>query len=89
MGIGGGIFLIAVGAILTFAVHYQVNGIDISTVGVILMIAGAAVALVDAAYFMPRRRRVITTSAAPAYPAATYPTATTTRSTVTTRDDVY
>ena len=42
MGIGIGILLIAVGAILTFAVHASVNGIDIQTVGVILMIVGAA-----------------------------------------------
>lgn len=41
MGIGISVFLIAVGAILTFAVEWAVQGIDINTVGVILMIAGA------------------------------------------------
>ena len=40
MGIGAGIVLIAVGAILAFAVNFSVSGIDISTVGFILMIAG-------------------------------------------------
>jgi Domain of unknown function (DUF6458) len=40
MGIGTSIFLIAVGAILYFAVNAQVSGLDISTVGVILMICG-------------------------------------------------
>jgi Domain of unknown function (DUF6458) len=40
MTIGGSIFLIAVGAILNFAVTATVAGIDIQTVGVILMIAG-------------------------------------------------
>ncbi len=40
MGIGVGIFLIAVGAILTFAVEEEISGIDISTVGVILMVVG-------------------------------------------------
>jgi len=40
MGIGISVFLIAVGAILTFAVHVAVQGIDLGTVGVILMIAG-------------------------------------------------
>ena len=40
MGIGGGIFLIAVGAILTWAVTATVSGIDLTTVGVILMIIG-------------------------------------------------
>ena len=40
MGIGVGIFLIAVGAILTFAIDVQANGIDLDVVGVILMIVG-------------------------------------------------
>jgi hypothetical protein len=40
MGIGVSIFLIAVGAILTFAVESEVSGLDIATVGVILMIVG-------------------------------------------------
>jgi hypothetical protein len=40
MGIGTSIFLIAVGAILYFAVNAQVSGIDITTVGLILMICG-------------------------------------------------
>jgi hypothetical protein len=41
MGIGASVFLIAVGAILTFAVNATVSGLDLSTIGVILMIAGA------------------------------------------------
>ena len=41
MGIGVSIFFIAVGAILTFAVEASVQGIDINTVGVILMLVGA------------------------------------------------
>jgi hypothetical protein len=40
MTIGGSIFLIAVGAILRYAVTATVAGIDIQTVGLILMIAG-------------------------------------------------
>ena len=40
MGIGASLFLIAVGAILTWAVDYTFSGIDIHTVGVILMIIG-------------------------------------------------
>jgi hypothetical protein len=40
MTIGGSLFLIAVGAILKFAVTATVAGINIQTVGVILMIAG-------------------------------------------------
>jgi hypothetical protein len=41
MGIGAGIVLIAVGAILAFAVNFSVSGIEIATVGLILMVAGA------------------------------------------------
>ena len=41
MGIGTSIFLLALGAILKFAVSdSQIAGIDLSTVGVILMVAG-------------------------------------------------
>lgn len=41
MAIGSSIFLVAVGAILTFAVDATVAGLDIDVVGIILMIAGA------------------------------------------------
>ena len=40
MGIGVSLILIAVGAILTWAVNASVSGLDITTVGVILMIVG-------------------------------------------------
>ena len=40
MGIGVGIFLIAVGAILDFAVKVTTRGFNINTIGLILMIAG-------------------------------------------------
>jgi hypothetical protein len=40
MDFGVSIFLIAVGAILTWAVSATASGIDIHTVGVILMLAG-------------------------------------------------
>lgn len=41
MGIGVSVFLIALGAILAFAVDFQVSGLDINTVGIILLIVGA------------------------------------------------
>ena len=41
MGLGTSIFLIAVGAILDYAVSWQVRGVDLKTVGAILMIVGA------------------------------------------------
>jgi uncharacterized membrane protein len=37
MGLGVGIFLIAVGAILAFAVHATSSAVDVNTVGWILM----------------------------------------------------
>ena len=40
MGLGVSLFLIAVGAVLTFAVNATAEGFDINTVGVILMIVG-------------------------------------------------
>jgi hypothetical protein len=42
MTIAGAIFLIAVGAILRYATNFHVKGVDVDTVGLILMIAGAA-----------------------------------------------
>jgi hypothetical protein len=41
MTIGGSLFLIAVGAILKFAVTLTVAGIDLQVAGVILMVVGA------------------------------------------------
>jgi hypothetical protein len=41
MRISASIFLIAVGAILTFAVHVQTTGFSLHTGGIILMIVGA------------------------------------------------
>jgi len=41
MGIGISIFLIAVGAVLTFALDVSSNGVNLDTVGIILMVVGA------------------------------------------------
>ena len=41
MSIGVSIFLLVVGAILTFAVEVSASGFNINTVGIILMLAGA------------------------------------------------
>ena len=40
MTFAGSIFLIALGAILRFATHLHVKGLDLKTIGLILMIAG-------------------------------------------------
>ena len=42
MGIGTGIFLFAVGAIMRYAVTVQTEGFNLHTIGIILMIAGLA-----------------------------------------------
>jgi hypothetical protein len=40
VGIGVSIFLIAVGAILVWAVNASVSGLELDTIGVILMVVG-------------------------------------------------
>jgi Domain of unknown function (DUF6458) len=61
MGIGVSLFLLAVGAVLKFAVTGTVSGIEISTVGVILMIVGGVGLLISLAMVAQERRRVSTT----------------------------
>ena len=56
MGIGVSIFLLALGAILAFAVEYSISGLDISVIGVILMICGL-LGLGLALYAMSSTRR--------------------------------
>jgi hypothetical protein len=51
MGLGTSIFLIAVGAILAFAVDFQVSGVDIHTVGLILLVVGVIGALLSAMFW--------------------------------------
>lgn len=55
MGIGAGIFLIALGAILTFALNWTVAGLDMDVVGWILMAAGV-LGLILFFVFWNRRR---------------------------------
>jgi hypothetical protein len=58
MPAGTSIFLIAVGAILRYAVTATVSGIDITTVGLILMIVGVIGLLLSLLYMFawsPRR----------------------------------
>jgi len=56
MGIGVSIFLIAVGAILAFAVDAEVSGLDIAVVGFILIGAGVIGLLLTMFLWGPRRR---------------------------------
>jgi hypothetical protein len=58
MGLGTSIFLIAAGAILRYAVTTSVSGIDLTVVGLILMIVGAIGLVLSVIYMLawsPRR----------------------------------
>jgi len=50
MGIGTSLFLIATGAILYFAVDADVQGVEITTVGIILMVIGVVGLLISLFY---------------------------------------
>jgi hypothetical protein len=62
MGIGTSIFLIAVGAILKYAVTADVQGVELNTVGVILMVVGVLGLLLSLFWmtiWADRRRAVV------------------------------
>ena len=59
MGIGASIFLIAVGAILTFALEVRVGFLDLDAVGWILMVAGVIGVIMTLFVWGPRRRSVL------------------------------
>ena len=60
MGIGTSIFLLAVGAILAFAVTDAISGVDLTVVGYILMAAGALGLLISLLVANRARDRVVT-----------------------------
>jgi cytochrome c biogenesis protein CcdA len=62
MSIGLGILLVAIGAVLTFALNVTVDWIDLDLVGYILMVAGAIVIILGLIFMMRRRRSISTTS---------------------------
>lgn len=62
MTVGASIFLIAVGAILKFATNLHVAHVSVDTVGLILMIAGAAglvLGLIQQRMWAKRSRREV------------------------------
>jgi Domain of unknown function (DUF6458) len=61
MGIAVSLFLLAVGAILTFATDVSVSGLDLDAVGLILMLIGA-VSFVLTLLVWGSRRRVVRTA---------------------------
>ncbi len=64
MSIGGGIALIVIGAVLSFALDVQVAWLDIKLVGYILMAAGAVVLIFGIVMLARRRTSVSTTRSA-------------------------
>jgi hypothetical protein len=56
VGIGTSLFLIAVGAILYFAVNASISGLSIATIGIILMVVGV-VGLLISLFFLSSARR--------------------------------
>ena len=59
MGIGVSVFLLALGAILAFAVDYSLSGLDINVIGIILMVAGAIGLLMTTLVFGRRDRGTV------------------------------
>ena len=57
MGIGTSLLLIAVGAILYFAVDADISGLEISTIGIILMVVGVIGLLISLFMLSSARRR--------------------------------
>jgi hypothetical protein len=74
MGVGVSLILIAAGAILTWAVNATVSGVDIHTIGVILMVVGIVGLLLSLVFWSswggfggPARRRTTYVEDAPPY----------------------
>jgi hypothetical protein len=62
MGIGTSLFLIAAGAILKYAVEDEISGVDLTTVGLILMIVGIVGLILSLILMLaPRRSETVVT----------------------------
>lgn len=55
MGLGTGVFLIAVGALLAFAVDYQLGWLDLNVAGWVLMLVGVLAVLLTLLLWGRRR----------------------------------
>lgn len=64
MGIGSGIFLFVIGAILAFAIHVPLAWVDLSLVGYLLMGAGLVVFVISLILVLRRRSSTVTTRSA-------------------------
>jgi hypothetical protein len=76
MGVGIGLVLIAFGAILTWAVDAEVNGLNVTAVGVILLVVGIVLLILDFLWWRswtwysagPWRRTYVRDTAVPVQP---------------------
>jgi uncharacterized membrane protein len=68
MGVGVGLIMIAVGAILAWAIDVDTSGFNVNTIGYILLVVGAVGVLLSLVfwsswagpgYYTSRRRRVV------------------------------
>jgi hypothetical protein len=59
MRLGGSLFLLALGAILTFAVTDSVRHVNLGVVGIVLMIVGAIGVVAEIAFWASRRRTTV------------------------------
>ncbi len=59
MPIGASIFLIAVGAIIRYAVTFHVSGVSRPAIGLILIVAGVVGVVLSLIYMATARRRVV------------------------------
>ncbi|MEH6781965.1 MAG: DUF6458 family protein [Rhodoglobus sp.] len=60
MSIGTGIVLFVIGAILTFALDFQIDGVNLDLIGYILMGAGFVVFVIGLVLMMRKRTSVTT-----------------------------
>ena len=64
MGIGSGIFLFVVGAIVAFALNFTVSTLNLNLIGYLLMGAGVLVFLISLVTVFKKRSSTVTTRTA-------------------------
>lgn len=73
MRIGGALVLVALGAILTFAITVNdSHGFNINTIGIILMVVGAIWAIIEIVVALTRRRTSVVQQNTPTGSRTTY-----------------
>lgn len=68
MGIGGSILLIALGAILAFAINTNLGWLDLNVVGWVLMLVGLACLIFTMWFWQSHRRTIVAPPVRETYP---------------------